>query len=560
MKMKSLTCVAILLATLALRSSDAETEGSTVGEVARHAEDEPKALESDGSPRLGESGQSTNQGTGKHAGAARKERKEGRKEVQVIMVQDKIIKELRSKVAEKSRIVAEKSRIIDHLKAQGSQGENKAMGHAEFQAALKRTTRSCKRGYISTRSHWSKCPPRLMGEEAEEAFGGARLTALHSYLVTDPAATATTTTSGQMGDTYDPGTCADNSLSDVSSKTSMQSAGWSFDFTNADGASQVAPSCGGGSNWYGWSGGNTVGTLTSPALQGSGTATIEYGNCWDAGSVKLYLNNRLIDTASPNSPKGDTTQKKVFIFHDGDVVSLKDEDGNAVVNLKALTFECPTNGLNEHHNTHCVDSTPDPKTFQNSNGLALSGTMCTKCNEADGRYLFPRSGTLHSNHYDGFGSCLPKAAVDGVCKPYCYYTDMSVAESRDVNPAVWNTTTERGTVCTVSCDRWMPVAYTASLPSILNGYGNSAAVICNVHKTTVCGAFDGASGNMPCQVFKKVSCVNMCALECAGGTCHPQDGSKSAAFCPNCPHCCSSQNKCDPNACDESYCSMVGQI
>ena len=80
--------------------------------------------------------------------------------------------------------------------------------------------------------------------------------------------------------------CSD--LSDVSSKASMQSAGWSFSFTYADGHAAVGPNCGNGANWYGWSGGNNVGTLTSPALHGSGTATVEFGNCWNAVSSVLY--------------------------------------------------------------------------------------------------------------------------------------------------------------------------------------------------------------------------------------------------------------------------------
>ena len=134
--------------------------------------------------------------------------------------------------------------------------------------------------------------------------------------------------------------CSQNALSNFSSlatmKDAMESTGWSFSFDNADGTALAAPSCGGGSNWYGWSDDNAVGTLTSPSLEGSGTATIEYGNCWNAGNVKLYLNDTLIDTAAPNSP----TRSKVFSFANGDIVKLKDEDGNAIVNLKAFTISC----------------------------------------------------------------------------------------------------------------------------------------------------------------------------------------------------------------------------
>lgn len=93
-------------------------------------------------------------------------------------------------------------------------------------------------------------------------------------------------------------------------------------------------------NWYGWSHGAAVGTLTSPPLKGSGTAKIQFGNCWDAGRVKLYLNDQLIDSASPNLPTGPATRLMNFSFVNGDVVKLKDEDGNAVVNLKSFTVVC----------------------------------------------------------------------------------------------------------------------------------------------------------------------------------------------------------------------------
>ena len=88
------------------------------------------------------------------------------------------------------------------------------------------------------------------------------------------------------------------------------------------------------------SGNDDVGTLSSPALKGAGKATVEFGNCWNAGKVKLYLNDELIDTAVPNSPHGPATQTKTFTFVAGDVVKIKDEDGNSVINLKSFSIDC----------------------------------------------------------------------------------------------------------------------------------------------------------------------------------------------------------------------------
>ena len=128
----------------------------------------------------------------------------------------------------------------------------------------------------------------------------------------------------------------------VSSKAAMESNCWRFSFTHPDGDAGVEPFCGGGSNWYGWSDGNAVGTLTSPTLKGSGLVVLEYGNCGNAGTVKLYQNDKLIDTASPNPPYLERAETRVQIlkFKNGDIMKLKDEDGNAVINLKYFSVAC----------------------------------------------------------------------------------------------------------------------------------------------------------------------------------------------------------------------------
>ena len=100
----------------------------------------------------------------------------------------------------------------------------------------------------------------------------------------------------------------------------MESAGWSFDIGNSN--VLLDYHCGGGVNYYGWSNGNAVGTITSPPLVGSGNATVEFGNCWNAGSVKLYLNDELIDTAATDGSKGRAIQSKTFPFQAGDVVKV----------------------------------------------------------------------------------------------------------------------------------------------------------------------------------------------------------------------------------------------
>eukprot|EP00757_Euglenozoa_sp_SAG-D1_P021074 gene21074-1162_t len=116
---------------------------------------------------------------------------------------------------------------------------------------------------------------------------------------------------------------------DVASKSVMQRKGWTFAFTNDE--THLGGSCGGG--WYGYSGGDAVGTLTSPALKGFGMVIVEFSNCWDAGVVRLYLNDELVEDAYPY-----VTKTKRLNFLHGDVVKLRDESGNSVVNLKSFTI------------------------------------------------------------------------------------------------------------------------------------------------------------------------------------------------------------------------------
>ena len=70
-------------------------------------------------------------------------------------------------------------------------------------------------------------------------------------------------------------------------------------------------------------------------LQGSGTATLDYGNPYTGGTVKVYLNNVEIDSAGKNTP----SKKKVFDFKDGGVLKLT-EKGVSVLAINSLQFQC----------------------------------------------------------------------------------------------------------------------------------------------------------------------------------------------------------------------------
>lgn len=76
------------------------------------------------------------------------------------------------------------------------------------------------------------------------------------------------------------------------------------------------------SGYTGYTNGGNVGGIKF-TLKGSGVATLNYGNCWDKGIVKLYINGTYQAEAGKKQNKVDYK----FAFTKGDVIELKDEDG-----------------------------------------------------------------------------------------------------------------------------------------------------------------------------------------------------------------------------------------
>ena len=130
-------------------------------------------------------------------------------------------------------------------------------------------------------------------------------------------------------------------LSLIGRTSKMISYGWKFDFTH-DGSVQsksykrVGMKCGSKAKWYGWSEHSHVGTLRTSRLKGSGEVTLDFGNCWNAGNVKVYLDATLMATA----PAGRKSVVITFTFTPNSVLKIKDEDGNAVILLNSITFSC----------------------------------------------------------------------------------------------------------------------------------------------------------------------------------------------------------------------------
>ena len=118
----------------------------------------------------------------------------------------------------------------------------------------------------------------------------------------------------------------------------MENNGWTFPSDiRSEGASAdkaILDACG-SKTWYGWSPGNGK---VSATFVGSGTATLDYGNCWIHGTVNVYLNGVLLATSQKKSPSQITT----FTFSPSDVLSVE-ESGHAVIKLNSLMVKCRGN-------------------------------------------------------------------------------------------------------------------------------------------------------------------------------------------------------------------------
>ena len=103
----------------------------------------------------------------------------------------------------------------------------------------------------------------------------------------------------------------------------MANAGWNLELeTWQNNHGGVAAKCRRGTNWFGWSAHADVGTV-SATLQGNGEATLDFGNCWDKGEVKVYLNDWEVASAQENTPSKIVS----FNFNDGDILKLIDGGG-----------------------------------------------------------------------------------------------------------------------------------------------------------------------------------------------------------------------------------------
>ena len=124
----------------------------------------------------------------------------------------------------------------------------------------------------------------------------------------------------------------DNALSNISQSQPLAASGWITDSTSLNHANYRS-TCDFGKTWYGFIGGDPVGSIWT-TFQGTGTATLSFGNCIAHGTVKVFLNEKEIAEAT-------LLQRKEisFDYSVGDVLKIGEYD-TAIWKLYSFSVQC----------------------------------------------------------------------------------------------------------------------------------------------------------------------------------------------------------------------------
>jgi len=111
----------------------------------------------------------------------------------------------------------------------------------------------------------------------------------------------------------------------------MQAAGWTFADLMVN-LLDDKESCSADS-FHAYAASNLTGTATK-TFDCEGVVVLKYGNCWNSGKVNVYLNGQKIHSADPLTSKTVTFTVQPF-----NKVELKDEEGNAVIQIISLEIK-----------------------------------------------------------------------------------------------------------------------------------------------------------------------------------------------------------------------------
>ena len=139
--------------------------------------------------------------------------------------------------------------------------------------------------------------------------------------------------------------CVDRGLENIADKSEMITNGWAICVDNGDSKTnnlRYEKTCTSqnAAGFWGYLYGCPIGGVKAQ-FEGTGTATLSFGSCHYKGSVKVYLNEKIIQTTTT------LTETVTFVYKRGDVLKIE-EWGMSIVKINYLKLsECK--GIVELH-------------------------------------------------------------------------------------------------------------------------------------------------------------------------------------------------------------------
>ena len=166
----------------------------------------------------------------------------------------------------------------------------------------------------------------------------------------------------------------DEKLKDLSSAEAMKLNGWRIN-TKYSMNSKYRSRCG-DETWYGYNYGYSVGSAQA-SFEGTGTAKLSYGNCYQKGQVLVYLNNEEISRATASESKKEVT----FNYSKGDTLLIKEVNIGIIklnsLDLSPLEYKTDSSQLREENKVEDL-SAGDYITNSYTNVLTFIIIYCTK--------------------------------------------------------------------------------------------------------------------------------------------------------------------------------------
>jgi len=196
---------------------------------------------------------------------------------------------------------------------------------------------------------------------------------------------------------------------DVTSSTTLVAAGWTIGVGNSmGGSSAVQASCGSGTSWYGWDSNDNVGSITYTATS-DGYFSLTFKNCWEEGTVGLYINDVLTVSALPLITK--------VVHHAsvsaGDTIRLQDDGSNSKIQLQAFSvcYQPPVIDCVGYwgscDNSKCTQTYHLVIPAENGGASCPASNMATQtCSDATQcNYFYVAHGDFGDFCYDNNGDC-----------------------------------------------------------------------------------------------------------------------------------------------------------